>query len=55
MIVAAIVRNVDDRFRLIGISQRHADMIGSISISIFIVMAMLGLRLCGIGEHRPCQ
>jgi ESS family glutamate:Na+ symporter len=45
MIVAAIVRNLDDRFRLAGISQRHADMIGNISLSIFIVMAMLGLRL----------
>jgi ESS family glutamate:Na+ symporter len=45
MIVAAIVRNVDDRFGFIRISQRHADMIGNISLSIFIVMAMLGLRL----------
>ena len=45
MIVAAIVRNIDDRFGFIGISQRHADMIGNISLSIFIVMAMLGLRL----------
>jgi ESS family glutamate:Na+ symporter len=45
MIVAAVVRNLDDRFRFVGISQRHADMIGNISLSIFIVMAMLGLRL----------
>jgi glutamate:Na+ symporter, ESS family len=45
MIVAAIVRNIDDRFGFIRISQRHADMIGNISLSIFIVMAMLGLRL----------
>jgi ESS family glutamate:Na+ symporter len=45
MIVAAIVRNLDDRFRTVGISQRHADMIGNIALSLFIVMAMLGLRL----------
>jgi ESS family glutamate:Na+ symporter len=45
MIVAAIVRNLDDRFGFIGVSQRHADMIGNIALSIFIVMAMLGLRL----------
>lgn len=45
MIVAGIVRNLDDRFKFIGISQRHADMIGNIALSIFIVMAMLGLRL----------
>jgi glutamate:Na+ symporter, ESS family len=45
MIVAAIVRNLDDRFGIAGISERHSDMIGNIALSIFIVMAMLGLRL----------
>jgi ESS family glutamate:Na+ symporter len=45
MIVAAIARNLDDRFRVFGVSQRHADVIGNIALSIFIVMAMLGLRL----------
>lgn len=45
MIVAAIARNLDDRFHFVGVSQRHADMIGSIALSLFIVMAMLGLRL----------
>jgi ESS family glutamate:Na+ symporter len=45
MVVAAVVRNLDDRFHIAGISQRHADMIGNIALSIFIVMAMLGLRL----------
>lgn len=45
MIIAGIVRNLDDRFHFAGISQRHADMIGNIALSLFIVMAMLGLRL----------
>lgn len=45
MIVAAGARNLDDRFKIFGVSQRHADMIGNISLSIFIVMAMLSLRL----------
>ena len=45
MIVAAVVRNLDDRFHIAGVSQRHADVIGNIALSLFIVMAMLGLRL----------
>lgn len=45
MIVAGVARNLDDRFRFAHISQRHADMIGNIALSLFIVMAMLGLRL----------
>lgn len=45
MIVAAIARNIDDRFKFIGISERHSDLIGNIALSLFIVMAMLGLRL----------
>ncbi len=45
MLVAGIARNLDDRFKLFRVSQRHADMIGNIALSIFIVMAMLSLRL----------
>jgi ESS family glutamate:Na+ symporter len=45
MIVAAIVRNLDDRFGIAAVSERHSDMIGNIALSLFIVMAMLGLRL----------
>lgn len=45
MIVAAIIRNVDDRLHCWGVSERHMDTIGNISLAVFIVMAMLGLRL----------
>jgi ESS family glutamate:Na+ symporter len=45
MIVAAVLRNLDDRFRFAGISQAHMDVIGNISLAMFIVMALLTLRL----------
>ena len=45
MIVAAIMRNLDDKFRFAGISQAHMDTIGNIALAIFIVMALLTLRL----------
>jgi glutamate:Na+ symporter, ESS family len=45
MIVAAVIRNLDDRFRFAGVSQAHMDVIGNISLAIFIVMALLTLRL----------
>jgi glutamate:Na+ symporter, ESS family len=45
MIVAAVMRNLDDRWRFAGISQAHMDTIGNIALSIFIVMALLTLRL----------
>jgi ESS family glutamate:Na+ symporter len=45
MIAAAIIRNLDDRFRFASLAQRHIDDIGNISLNLFIVMALLGLRL----------
>jgi glutamate:Na+ symporter, ESS family len=50
MIIAAILRNVDDRVGSLRVSQRHMDTIGNISLSIFIVMAMLGLRLWELAQ-----
>ncbi len=50
MLIAAIIRNIDDRVRSLGVSQRHMDTIGNISLSIFIVMAMLGLRLWELAQ-----
>jgi ESS family glutamate:Na+ symporter len=41
MIVAGAIRNLDDRFSFARISQPEVDSIGSISLSIFIVMALL--------------
>jgi ESS family glutamate:Na+ symporter len=45
MTVAAVLRNVDDVAGTIGISQRTIDDLGSVALSIFLVMALMTLRL----------
>jgi ESS family glutamate:Na+ symporter len=45
MIAAALLRNFDDVFGVIGISQRMVDDLGNVSLYLFIVMALLTLRL----------
>jgi len=45
MIAAAALRNLDDRFGSLGISQHHLDSIGNIALQVFIVMALMTLRL----------
>jgi len=45
MLVAAVLRNVDDGVRLIGISQRTIDDLGSSALSLFLVMALMTLKL----------
>jgi ESS family glutamate:Na+ symporter len=45
MFAAAILRNLDDAWHWFGISQRQMDTVGSIALNIFIVMALLTLRL----------
>jgi ESS family glutamate:Na+ symporter len=45
MIIAGILRNLDDHFKFAGISQARMDEIGNISLELFIVMALLTLRL----------
>ncbi|MCS7313981.1 MAG: sodium/glutamate symporter [Bryobacterales bacterium] len=45
MIAAAVIRNLDDRYRFAGLAQHHIDDLGSIALNLFIVMALLGLRL----------
>lgn len=45
MFIASVLRNLDDRFGFAGVSERHMDTIGNISLSLFIVMALLTLRL----------
>ncbi len=45
MIAAAIIRNLDDHFRFARISPAHVEAIGNIALYIFIVMALLTLRL----------
>ena len=45
MVVAAVIRNVDDAVGAIGISQRAVDDLGTVALSIFLVMALMTLRL----------
>jgi ESS family glutamate:Na+ symporter len=45
MIVALVIRNLDDLTGVVGISQRAIDDIGTVALSIFLVMALMTLRL----------
>ncbi|MGH7598266.1 MAG: sodium/glutamate symporter [bacterium] len=45
MLVAAIIRNFDDLTKSIGLSQRVIDDLGSVALSLFIVMALMTLKL----------
>jgi ESS family glutamate:Na+ symporter len=45
MLVAAVIRNVDDVTGLFGLSQRTIDDIGNVALSLFLVMALMTLRL----------
>ena len=45
MLVAAVFRNLDDLTGMFGLSQRVIDDIGNIALSLFLVMALMTLRL----------
>lgn len=45
MIVAAIIRNLNDRYHFLKISQAHVTDAGRMSLHLFIVMALIALRL----------
>ena len=45
MIVAAIIRNLDDATGIIGISHRTMNDIGEVALALFLVMALMTLRL----------
>ncbi len=45
MIVAAAVRNLDDWLGWIGLSQQALDDLGNVALSLFLVMALMTLRL----------
>lgn len=45
MLVAAILRNLDDFTKIIGISQRTIDDLGATALSLFLVMALMTLKL----------
>ncbi len=45
MLVAAVIRNIDDLIGLFGLSQQTIDDVGNVALSIFLVMALMTLRL----------
>jgi len=45
MFVAAIIRNLDDVTRLIGLSQKTLDDMGHVALSLFLVLALMTLKL----------
>jgi ESS family glutamate:Na+ symporter len=45
MIVAAVFRNLDDRTGVFRLSQRVIDDLGNVALSLFLVMALMTLRL----------
>lgn len=45
MIAAAFIRNLDDSFQFLRISQERVDELGNVALNLFIVMALLTLRL----------
>jgi len=45
MLVASVIRNLDDVTGWIGLSQRTIDDLGSVSLSLFLVLALMTLRL----------
>ncbi len=45
MLVAAVFRNLDDATGMFGLSQKVIDDIGTIALSLFLVMALMTLRL----------
>ena len=45
MIVAAVIRNLDDRLRFARLAQPEIDIAGRIALYLFIVMALITLRL----------
>jgi ESS family glutamate:Na+ symporter len=50
MIVGAVIRNLDDRFRFARVAQPDIDTLGRIALYLFIAMALLTLRLWEIAH-----
>ena len=45
MLTAALIRNLDDATGLIGLSQQTIDDLGNVALSLFLVLALMTLRL----------
>ena len=49
MLVAAVIRNVDDATGWLGLSTRIIDVIGAVALSLFLVLALMTLETVGAG------
>jgi ESS family glutamate:Na+ symporter len=45
MIVAAVLRNLDDVLKLVRVEQRVVDDVGTVALSLFLAMALMSLKL----------
>ena len=45
MLVASVIRNLDDATNIIGLSQQMIDDLGNVALSLFLVLALMTLRL----------
>jgi ESS family glutamate:Na+ symporter len=45
MLIAAVIRNIDDATGWLGLSTRITEVIGAVSLSLFLVLALMTLRL----------
>jgi ESS family glutamate:Na+ symporter len=45
MLVASVIRNIDDKTRLIGLSQQLIDDVGTVALALFLSLALMTLRL----------
>ena len=45
MLVAAVIRNIDDLTGLFGLSQKLIDDLGSVALSLFLALALMSLKL----------
>jgi ESS family glutamate:Na+ symporter len=45
MLVASLVRNLDDRTRWLRIDQRSMEFVGNLALNIFLVVALMSLKL----------
>jgi ESS family glutamate:Na+ symporter len=45
MLVAAAIRNLDDATGVIGLPERTIDALGNVALSLFLVMALMNLKL----------
>jgi ESS family glutamate:Na+ symporter len=49
MLVAAVLRNLDDATGVVAMSQRTIDDLGNVALALFLVMALMTLRLWELG------